>query len=76
MPKSTLTTFGIGYAPNTWDSLVKAMKAAGAPTECEEVGVSKEFMADALRYHNYMRYRLHLPRLFPMMGIDPMDYID
>ncbi len=58
------------------ESLVKAMKAAGAPTECEEVGVSKEFMADALRYHNYMRYRLHLPRLLPMMGIDPMDHID
>ena len=29
MPKSTLTTFGVGYAPNTWDSLVKAMKAKG-----------------------------------------------
>ena len=29
MPNSTLTTFGIGYAPNTWDSLVKAMKAKG-----------------------------------------------
>ena len=29
MPKSTLTTFGIGYAPNTWDSLVKAMTAKG-----------------------------------------------
>ena len=29
MPKSTLTTFGVGYAPNTWDSLVRAMKAKG-----------------------------------------------
>ena len=29
MPKSTLTTFGIGYAPDTWDSLVKAMEAKG-----------------------------------------------
>ena len=29
MPKSTLTTFGIGYAPNSWDSLVKAMRAKG-----------------------------------------------
>ncbi|MBR2047965.1 MAG: DNA primase [Oscillospiraceae bacterium] len=29
MPKATLTTFGIGYAPNTWDSLVKAMRAKG-----------------------------------------------
>lgn len=27
MSKSTLTTFGVGYAPNSWDSLVKAMKA-------------------------------------------------
>jgi DNA primase len=29
MPKSTLTTFGIGYAPDTWDSLVKALRAKG-----------------------------------------------
>ena len=27
MPKSILTTFGIGYAPDSWDSLVKAMRA-------------------------------------------------
>ncbi len=29
LPQRTLTTFGVGYAPNTWDSLVKAMKAKG-----------------------------------------------
>ena len=29
MSKSILTTFGVGYAPNTWDSLVKAMRAKG-----------------------------------------------
>ena len=29
MSKSILTTFGVGYAPNSWDSLVKAMKAKG-----------------------------------------------
>ena len=29
MPKSTLTKFGIGFAPNSWDSLVKAMRAKG-----------------------------------------------
>ena len=29
MPKATLTTFGIGYAPNTWDAMVKAMRAKG-----------------------------------------------
>ena len=29
MPKSTLTKFGIGYAPDSWDMLVKAMMAKG-----------------------------------------------
>ena len=29
MPKSTLTKFGIGYAPDSWDMLVKAMEAKG-----------------------------------------------
>ena len=29
MPKATLTTFGIGYAPDSWDAMVKAMRAKG-----------------------------------------------
>ncbi|MBP3305438.1 MAG: DNA primase [Oscillospiraceae bacterium] len=29
MTKSTLTTFGIGYAPDSWDSMVNAMRAKG-----------------------------------------------
>ncbi len=29
MPKSTLTTFGIGYAPDTWTSLVDALRKKG-----------------------------------------------
>ena len=29
MPKSVLTKFGIGYAPDSWDMLVKAMKEKG-----------------------------------------------
>ncbi len=29
MPKSTLTTFGIGYAPDSWTDLVDAMRAKG-----------------------------------------------
>ncbi len=36
MSKSILTTFGVGYAPDTWDSMVKAMKAKGY-TEAELV---------------------------------------
>ena len=33
MPKSTLINFGIGYAPDSWDSLVKAMRAKGYTDE-------------------------------------------
>ena len=29
MSRSILTSFGVGYAPDTWDSLVKAMRAKG-----------------------------------------------
>ena len=29
MSKSILTTFGVGYAPDSWDTMVKAMKAKG-----------------------------------------------
>ena len=33
MTKSILTTFGVGYAPDSWDSLVKAMLAKGYTEE-------------------------------------------
>jgi DNA primase len=33
MSKSILTTFGVGYAPDTWDSLVRAMRAKGYTDE-------------------------------------------
>lgn len=33
MPKSTLTKFGIGFAPDSWDALVTAMKAKGYTEE-------------------------------------------
>ena len=33
MSKSILTAFGVGYAPDSWDSLVKAMKAKGYTEE-------------------------------------------
>ncbi|MBE7001596.1 MAG: DNA primase [Ruminococcaceae bacterium] len=29
MSKGILTTFGVGYAPDSWDSMIKAMKAKG-----------------------------------------------
>ncbi len=33
MPKSTLINFGIGYAPDSWDDLIKAMRAKGYTDE-------------------------------------------
>ena len=60
----------------TNEALLEMMKIAGAPVDPAEVHVSPEFMADAMRYHPYMRYRLLITRLLPMMGIDPMDYLD
>jgi len=33
MSKSILTTFGVGYAPDSWDSMVKAMRAKGYTVE-------------------------------------------
>jgi len=33
MPKSVLTTFGIGYAPDSWDSLVKLLRSKGYTDE-------------------------------------------
>ena len=40
MSKSILTTFGVGYAPDSWDSLVKAMKAKGySEEELKESGL-------------------------------------
>ena len=33
MPKSTLTTFGIGYAPNSWTDLVDALRKKGYTDE-------------------------------------------
>ena len=33
MSRSILTTFGVGYAPNSWDSLIRAMRSKGYTEE-------------------------------------------
>ena len=33
MPKSVLTKFGIGYAPDSWDALIKALRSKGYTDE-------------------------------------------
>lgn len=58
------------------EDLLDLMKRAGCATTPEEVNISPELLADGLRYHPYMRHRMLITRLLPMIGVDPMDYID
>jgi len=65
MPKSTLTTFGVGYAPNTWDSLVKAMKAKGYT---EQELVDSGLVTKSQKNGNiYDRFRDRL--MFPIIDV-------
>lgn len=57
------------------EKLVAMMKVAGAPITPDAVNVDPQFMENAMRYHAYMRYRLTIPRLMPMMGLDIMEYL-
>lgn len=59
----------------TDEQLMAMMKAAGAVTEPEDVHVSPELLELGLRYHSYMRHRILLTRLMPMLGLDIMDYL-
>jgi hypothetical protein len=60
----------------TDEELMRMMKAAGAATEPADVHVSPELLEKALKYHPYMRYRILLTRLMPMLGLDVMDFIN
>ena len=56
-----------------YKELYRLMKAAGAVTAIEEIDVDRQLALDALAFHPYMRYRINLTRLLPMLGIKP-DY--
>ena len=60
----------------TDDELMSMMKAAGAVTEPEDVHISPELLVTGLRYHSYMRYRVLLTRLLPMLQLDIMDFLN
>lgn len=55
--------------------LMRLMKAAGAVTEPADVHVTPELMEKGLKYHSYMRKRIILTRLLPMMQLDIMDFV-
>ncbi len=58
------------------DELERMLRVAGAETTPEEVHVSQKLLEDGLRYHSYMRYRILLTRLLPMLQLDIMDFIE
>ena len=59
MPKGTLTKFGIGFAPNTWNGLCDAMRAKGyTEQELRDAGLVSEKNG---RIYDRFRNRLMFP---------------
>lgn len=57
-------------------TLLDLMRRAGAVTEPAGVHVDAALLEKGLRYHTYMKSRLLLTHLFPMMGLDIMDFVN
>ena len=56
--------------------LLSIMKRAGAVTEPEDVHIDGALLEKGLRYHPFMKSRLLLTHLFPMMGLDIMNFVE
>ena len=62
MSKSILTTFGVGYAPDGWDNMVRAMKAKGyTEQELIESGLVTQSQKDKTKIFDRFRDRLMFP---------------
>ena len=62
MSKSILTTFGVGYAPDSWDNLVRAMKAKGyTDQELIDSGLVTQSQKDKTKIFDRFRDRLMFP---------------
>ena len=57
------------------DWLLSVMQKAGAATDPSAVHVDADLLANGVRYHTFMKSRLLLTHLFPMMGLDAMDFV-
>ena len=65
MSKGILTTFGVGYAPDSWDSLVKAMRAKGyTDEELKESGLVSVSQKNG---NIFDRFRARL--MFPIIDV-------
>ena len=62
MSKSILTTFGVGYAPDGWDNMVRAMKAKGyTDQELLDSGLVTQSQKDKTKIFDRFRDRLMFP---------------
>ncbi|MCD7756303.1 MAG: DNA primase [Firmicutes bacterium] len=62
MHKSTLTTFGIGFAPDRWDGLIKALREKGyTDQEMKDSGLVTVSRENAGHMHDRFRNRLMFP---------------
>ena len=62
MSKSILTTFGVGYAPDGWDNMVRAMKAKGyTDQELIDSGLVTQSQKDKTKIFDRFRDRLMFP---------------
>ena len=57
----------------SYQELLDLVRRAGAPETVGDISVSAELGALGLRYHPYMRHRMTLMRLIPMMDV-AVDY--
>lgn len=56
------------------EALEAVMRRAGAATDCREIDIDPALRDAGLRYHVFMRHKVVLTRLLPMLGIDPVDF--
>ncbi len=63
MKKSTITRFGLGYAPNSWDSLLKHMRQKGySYEELYEANLANKSEKDGrVRFYDSFRNRVMVP---------------
>ncbi len=57
------------------EDMERLMRTAGCAITPDEINVSPELFEKGLRYHPYMRYRLLITRLMPMLGHDIMEFV-
>ncbi|MDR2183335.1 MAG: iron-containing alcohol dehydrogenase, partial [Clostridiales bacterium] len=50
------------------EALESLMKRAGGATTIADIGIEPDLAAKALKFHPYMRHRVNLSRLIPMLG--------